>query len=497
MRFFISHATEDKPRVLAIVEPLTHLVSPWLDTRELGLGESLDDELRRAVVEESHAFVVFLSHTSLRKAWVATETGWALEHERALRRRKRGFVMPVLLEPLALADAPPPFERLHDKLHLPAFDAGAAGVQAASRQLGDYLFRWASEWMDVVEPQGGGDRRFVARLREDLLALKTLAYELCAWCDLSLVRLAGEPEAFERFVAAKDRYNAFTAEFMPRLPGLAHEVLQRFGRGLGDRFGDLVAFVERDLYQGAAFAVNDGVVAALNRWDAVLQHDAGALAQAEQRRGGVVVALRRVIAVTARRTSSTACRTGCSMKPESWRRCGAGTGVVPLQCVHTGDLGALIAVDLDLGGTRSRWLLDTGTTHHLVTPALELGPARAAGSSTPSTPRARPPPPACALGTVCADGTAPRCRRRSTRRGPRCTGARCSRSSSSVTVSSACCRDQGQAGSPSSASRRSVTLPPGPPNSIVAPSVTTPPVNSGFPSRASTAMLGGAPVTWT
>ncbi|MCU0929542.1 MAG: toll/interleukin-1 receptor domain-containing protein [Burkholderiaceae bacterium] len=295
MRVFISHATEDKPRVLAIVEPLARFVSPWLDTRELVLGESLDDELRHAVVEESHAFAVFLSTTSLRKPWVATETRWALDHERTLRRRKRSFVMPVLLEPLDLAAAPPPFDRLREKLHLSVFDDSADGHAAASRRLGEYLFQWASEWMDVVEPQGGGNRRFVARLREDLLAFKTAAYDLHAICDVPLARLATDPVAFARFVEVKDRYHAIASEFMPRLPGLADEVLQRFGRNLGDRFGDLAAFVEREIYQGAAFAVNDAVIAALNRWDAVLAPDPKACAAADARRAEFVATLKRAL----------------------------------------------------------------------------------------------------------------------------------------------------------------------------------------------------------
>ena len=46
------------------------------------------------------------------------------------------------------------------------------------------------------------------------------------------------------------------------------------------------------------------------------------------------------------------------------------SGVVPLQRVRTGDLGSLIAVDLDLDGMRSRWLLDTGASRHLVTPTF-------------------------------------------------------------------------------------------------------------------------------
>ncbi len=75
---------------------------------------------------------------------------------------------------------------------------------------------------------------------------------------------------------------------------------------------------------------------------------------------------------------------------------GADSGDVPLQRVHTGDLGMLIAVDVEAGveagvesgagpgEARGRWLVDTGATHHLVSPAFAeryrlpvLGDARA------------------------------------------------------------------------------------------------------------------------
>lgn len=49
---------------------------------------------------------------------------------------------------------------------------------------------------------------------------------------------------------------------------------------------------------------------------------------------------------------------------------GDDSGDVSLQRVHTGDLGMLIAVDVVVGDTRSRWLVDTGATHHLVSPAF-------------------------------------------------------------------------------------------------------------------------------
>lgn len=51
-------------------------------------------------------------------------------------------------------------------------------------------------------------------------------------------------------------------------------------------------------------------------------------------------------------------------------RAAADSGDVPLHRVHTGDLGMLIAVDVAVGDARSRWLVDTGATHHLVAPAF-------------------------------------------------------------------------------------------------------------------------------
>ena len=95
MRVFVSHATEDKPRALAITAALPAHVQAWLDIHEIGLGQTLDDEIRHAL-QDSHVFLVFASKVALTKPWVAIETGWPLAHE---RQADRTFVLPVLLEP--------------------------------------------------------------------------------------------------------------------------------------------------------------------------------------------------------------------------------------------------------------------------------------------------------------------------------------------------------------------------------------------------------------
>ncbi len=44
--------------------------------------------------------------------------------------------------------------------------------------------------------------------------------------------------------------------------------------------------------------------------------------------------------------------------------------VAPLHLLRTGDIGALPWIDLELGGTRTRWLVDSGSTAAVVSPAL-------------------------------------------------------------------------------------------------------------------------------
>jgi hypothetical protein len=55
--------------------------------------------------------------------------------------------------------------------------------------------------------------------------------------------------------------------------------------------------------------------------------------------------------------------------------CGAAradSGRMPLARVALGEIGGWIALDVELGGQRGRWLIDTGASRNLVSPALAL-----------------------------------------------------------------------------------------------------------------------------
>ncbi len=46
------------------------------------------------------------------------------------------------------------------------------------------------------------------------------------------------------------------------------------------------------------------------------------------------------------------------------------SGPVPLERLYTSDVGVLFTVAVEIGGERGRWLVDTGASRHLVTPAF-------------------------------------------------------------------------------------------------------------------------------
>lgn len=53
----------------------------------------------------------------------------------------------------------------------------------------------------------------------------------------------------------------------------------------------------------------------------------------------------------------------------AWAQVGP-TGTVPLQLLRTGDIGGLPLIEVELQGNSTRWLVDSGSSAALVTPAL-------------------------------------------------------------------------------------------------------------------------------
>lgn len=297
MRIFISHAWEDKPLAEGLTA-LTDFVKAWVDIRELMGGQNLDPTIIQAI-EDSHVFLVLLSRISIAKAWVAKEVEWALDREAG---KDRVFVLPVLIDSgIDLAACSPPFAQFAKRLYIDASDLSEAGKNKARAAITITLFRWASDWLEKMEPKGDSNHRFAEALEADLAEFQTRLFAVKAVLAWPLPALV-QDDAVAHLVKVKDEYNACTERFMPRLTAADGEIRWRFGVSAQRGFVRLVTFIRNEVFHGAAFALND-VIESINAFDAVLSQDSAALAAAEQRRNERVAALEPAMAELVERTA--------------------------------------------------------------------------------------------------------------------------------------------------------------------------------------------------
>lgn len=292
MRIFLSHASEDKPRVQAVQAGLPAHVKVWLDVDQLYAGHRLDAELRRAILDENDYVAVFVSPAALASAWVAQELAWALEVEADLGRP---YVVPLFLPGMpGAAPAGSAFAPLWERifLRLPDDDAAASAAVAAQ------LFALASA---VVETAGGSSRqRFIARLRRDLTRLKDDAYLMLAAMGPPLEVLGTRAEAHAQFAAATQAYAGFAAGFVARKDALREQVHALFGGFLAAETEKLMRFIEQKVYRGRLFELNP-VVDAVNGF-ALLQADPARLAAAEGDKAARLAAAHQVLVPMTRRS---------------------------------------------------------------------------------------------------------------------------------------------------------------------------------------------------
>jgi hypothetical protein len=297
LRIFVSHAWEDKPLALELAR-LADYIDVWVDVRELIAGQSLDPTIIRAI-EDSHVFVVLISRTSIAKNWVVREVEWALDRE---AQKDRVFVLPVLIEAgIDLPSSPMPFADFAQRLYIDASDTSEAGLQRSRDKLRDTLFRWASDWLDRMEPEGDANRRFVEQLDRDLAEYRRLLFAVKATLDWPLPTLV-QDQAVAHLIKVKDDYNAFTDPFIPRMGDLEAEIRWRFGVAAQRGFARLTTFIRNEVYHGAAFALND-VIESINSYETMLANNPSALAEAESRRQSLLRALEPVMAELTERTA--------------------------------------------------------------------------------------------------------------------------------------------------------------------------------------------------
>src|SRR5579864_2276977 len=102
---FLSHSSKDKPFVGRLAIDLTIAGIPvWLDTWEMGPGDSLIDHIYGAI-DRSSFLVIVVSADSVESKWVQKELKAAIVKE---DRGEGPFVLPLRLDdvklPIAIAD---------------------------------------------------------------------------------------------------------------------------------------------------------------------------------------------------------------------------------------------------------------------------------------------------------------------------------------------------------------------------------------------------------
>ncbi|MDQ3818643.1 MAG: toll/interleukin-1 receptor domain-containing protein [Acidobacteriota bacterium] len=138
MKVFISHSSRDKALVREVLSYLPSHVSPWLDEREIRVGEDFHEVLERAINDETDFVVVFLDRNSIASEWVQRELTWSMERERQLGRV---FILPVLLEDVWSQVEPREFQK---RKYLRCFDQSKRDVENLATELKDELFAWLS-----------------------------------------------------------------------------------------------------------------------------------------------------------------------------------------------------------------------------------------------------------------------------------------------------------------------------------------------------------------
>ncbi|MGF1547462.1 MAG: toll/interleukin-1 receptor domain-containing protein [Thiotrichales bacterium] len=261
MKVFLSHASETKALIKRLRAHLPSHIQVWLDEDELDLGVRFPHVIERAIREESDFVIVFLGEDALKSEWVEREMNWALEREQALRR---GFLLPVLLDDVR--DHYEAHPALKDRLYLECFDHSDAGLHLAAERLAQYLFAQVSRHFGLTRKPSR--REFLDDLARDLTSYKEIAFRLHGALGDSLGVLARNPQAFNAVVQVVNDYNAFTETFIQRLGGHCQRVRDLWGsRLLAESCGELMRYIENDVYRGQVFALNE-VRESIHRCDA-------------------------------------------------------------------------------------------------------------------------------------------------------------------------------------------------------------------------------------
>jgi len=263
MRIFLSHASESKPLVVRLTEPLPPHVQIWLDRDALAAGQRFGPRIEAAIRRDCDFVLVFIDEHALASDWVGRETALALQRQADLQRV---FVLPVLLQPLGARMKELGIDP-EEMLYIDATDTSDDGIARAARLLGDELFKHCSL---MIESLRNADRRaMLDALSAEVTEYKQVAFRWQASMGNSLAVLSVNPAAFDHVRETLAAYNEVSERFIPRLALHRDRITAawRDRRSLCEDVREVLAAIENEVYRGAMFSLNE-VIEAIHHLDA-------------------------------------------------------------------------------------------------------------------------------------------------------------------------------------------------------------------------------------
>ena len=106
---FISHSSRDKPAALRLASTLNFCaIDVWLDDWELEVGQSLTDEIAKAM-DDSRFIAILITENYNKTVWTKTEYKKALSRE---QKENRTVMLPIIVGEAEIPDF------LEDKLYI-------------------------------------------------------------------------------------------------------------------------------------------------------------------------------------------------------------------------------------------------------------------------------------------------------------------------------------------------------------------------------------------
>lgn len=149
MKFFISHSSQNKPTIKAVLSKMPLNIKTWLDEEKLIWGSNLTPTFQGVITTQADYVILFVSESSAKSAWVQKEVQWALNKE---KKDGRIIILPIYIQS-GEEDCSALFPQLNDRKKLILNNFEDVGIEKFAKDLSNYLFAFiCNELSEAYSP---------------------------------------------------------------------------------------------------------------------------------------------------------------------------------------------------------------------------------------------------------------------------------------------------------------------------------------------------------